>query len=132
MGAAFATSLGTMVGGLMTLIYLLRFSRNVGIYRIKLSRKSMRLTCRNIGYMIRLGSSAFISEASIASMMFLGNYVFISHLGESGVAAFSIVCYFFPIILWYTMPLPNRHNPSSAIISDNRTRYGSHVPSGWH
>ena len=36
MGAAFATSLGTMVGGLMTLIYLLRFSRNVGIYRIKL------------------------------------------------------------------------------------------------
>lgn len=98
MGAAFATSLGTMVGGLMTLIYLLRFSRNVGIYRIKLSRKSMRLTCRNIGYMIRLGSSAFISEASIASMMFLGNYVFISHLGESGVAAFSIVCYFFPII----------------------------------
>lgn len=48
--------------------------------------------------MIRLGSSAFISEASIASMMFLGNYVFISHLGESGVAAFSIVCYFFPII----------------------------------
>ena len=79
MGAAFATSLGTMVGGLMTLIYLLRF-------------------CRNIGYMIRLGSSAFISEASIASMMFLGNYVFISHLGESGVAAFSIVCYFFPII----------------------------------
>lgn len=132
MGAAFATSLGTMVGGLMTLIYLLRFSRNVGIYRIKLSRKSMRLTCRNIGYMIRLGSSAFISEASIASMMFLGNYVFISHLGESGVAAFSIVCYFFPIILWYTMPSPNRHNPSSAIISDNRTRDESHVPSGWH
>lgn len=98
MGAAFATSLGTMVGGLMTLIYLLRFSRNVGIYRIKLSRKSMQLTFRNIGYMVRLGSSAFISEASIASMMFLGNYVFISHLGESGVAAFSIVCYFFPII----------------------------------
>ena len=72
MGAAFATSLG--------------------------SRKSMQLTFRNIGYMVRLGSSAFISEASIASMMFLGNYVFISHLGESGVAAFSIVCYFFPII----------------------------------
>ena len=31
-------------------------------------------------------------------MMFLGNYVFIRHLGEDGVAAFSIVCYFFPII----------------------------------
>ena len=31
-------------------------------------------------------------------MMFLGNYVFIRHLGEDGVAAFSIACYFFPII----------------------------------
>ena len=31
-------------------------------------------------------------------MMFLGNYLFISHLGEDGVAAFSIACYFFPII----------------------------------
>ena len=98
MGAAFATSLGTMIGGLMILIYLLRFSRNFRLYPIKLSRKSRQLTFRNIGYMVKLGSSAFVSEASIACMMFLGNYVFIRHLGEDGVAAFSIVCYFFPII----------------------------------
>ena len=98
MGAAFATSLGTVVGGLMTLIYLLRFSRTLHLCRIKLSSKSLLLTLRNIGYMIKLGSSAFISEASIACMMFLGNYVFIRYLGEDGVAAFSIACYFFPII----------------------------------
>ena len=98
MGAAFTTSLGTVVGGLMTLIYLLRFSRTLHLCRIKLSIKSLLLTLRNIGYMIKLGSSAFISEASIACMMFLGNYVFIRHLGEDGVAAFSIMCYFFPII----------------------------------
>lgn len=85
MGAAFATSLGTVVGGLMTLIYLLRFSRTLHLCRIKLSIKSLLLTLRNIGYMIKLGSSAFISEASIACMMFLGNYVFIRHLGEDGV-----------------------------------------------
>ena len=98
MGAAFATSLGTVIGGLMTLIYLLKFSRSLHLYRIKLSIKSMMLTLRNVGYMIKLGSSAFISEASIACMMFLGNYVFIHYLGEDGVAAFSIACYFFPII----------------------------------
>ena len=98
MGAAFATSIGTMLGGIMTLIYLLFYSRNISLYRIKLSRKSMQLAIRNIGYMVKLGSSAFVSEASIAIMMFLGNYVFIRYLGESGVAAFSIVCYFFPII----------------------------------
>lgn len=98
MGAAFATSLGTVVGGLMTLVYLLKFSRSLHLCRIKLSIKSMMLTLRNVGYMIKLGSSAFISEASIACMMFLGNYVFIHYLGEDGVAAFSIACYFFPII----------------------------------
>lgn len=98
MGAAFATSLGTMFGGILTLLYLARFSKTIRLYRIKLSRKSMQLTARNVGYMTKLGSSAFVSEASIATMMFLGNYVFIRHLGEDGVAAFSIVCYFFPII----------------------------------
>ena len=98
MGAAFATSLGTVVGGLMTLIYLLKFSRSLHLCRIKLSIKSMMLTLRNVSYMIKLGSSAFISEASIACMMFLGNYVFIHYLREDGVAAFSIACYFFPII----------------------------------
>lgn len=98
MGAAFATSIGITVGALMTLVYLAYFSRYISLYRIKLSKKSLLLTLRNIGYMIKLGTSAFISEASIAVMMFLGNYVFIRHLGEDGVAAFSIVCYFFPII----------------------------------
>lgn len=98
MGAAFATSIGMGVGALMTLVYLIWFSRNISLYRIKLSWKSLLLTCRNIGYMIKLGTSAFVSEASIAVMMFLGNYVFIRYLGEDGVAAFSIVCYFFPII----------------------------------
>lgn len=98
MGAALATSLGTMTGGILILVYLVRYSRTLALYRLKLSRKSWQLTVRNVGYMMKLGSSAFVSEASIAVMMFLGNYVFIRHLGEDGVAAFSIVCYFFPII----------------------------------
>lgn len=98
MGAAFATGLGTTAGGLMTISYLLSRSHTIHLQRIKLSRKSMLLTGRNIGYMVKLGSSAFVTELSIAFMMFLGNYVFISYLGEDGVAAFSIACYFFPIV----------------------------------
>lgn len=31
-------------------------------------------------------------------MMFVGNYVFIRYIGEDGVAAYSIACYFFPIV----------------------------------
>ena len=48
--------------------------------------------------MCRLGSSAFLCEVAIACMMFVGNIVFIHYLQEEGVAAFSIACYFFPII----------------------------------
>ena len=66
--------------------------------RVKLSKKSMRLTWRNVRYMCHLGASTFLCEAAIACMMFAGNYVFIHYLGEDGVAAFSIACYFFPII----------------------------------
>lgn len=122
MGAAFATSLGTVVGGLMTLVYLSRFSRNISLYRIKLSMKSLALTFRNVGYMIKLGTSAFVSEASIACMMFLGNYVFIRSLGEDGVAAFSIVCYIFPIIFMVYNAIAQSAQP---IISYN---FGANQP----
>lgn len=97
-GAAFASAIGTTVGALMIVFYLLRRQCALRFYPVKLSRKSLLLTCRNVGYMCRLGSSAFLCEVAIACMMFVGNLVFIHYLKEDGVAAFSIACYFFPII----------------------------------
>lgn len=98
MGAAFATSLGYVVGAVMILVYLSRKKNLIHFCRIKLSRKSILLTWRNVKYMCHLGMSTFLCECAIACMMFTGNYVFIRYLGEDGVAAFSIACYFFPII----------------------------------
>ena len=98
LGAALATSLGYVVGAVMIVVYLSRRRCRVRFCRVKTSRKSLRLTCRNVGYMCRLGLSSFLCETAIATMMFSGNYVFIRYLGEDGVAAFSIACYFFPII----------------------------------
>ena len=98
LGAALATSLGYVVGAAMIVVYLSRRRCTVRFCRVKTSRKSLRLTLRNVGYMCRLGLSSFLCEAAIATMMFSGNYVFIRYLGEDGVAAFSIACYFFPII----------------------------------
>ena len=107
----------------MTIVYLTGYSRYIiRLNRIKFSQKSLLLTIRNIGYMIKLGISAFISEASIACMMFLGNYVFIRHLGEDGVAAFSIVCYFFPIIFMVYNAIAQSTQP---IISYN---FGADLP----
>ncbi|MCQ4905860.1 MATE family efflux transporter, partial [Odoribacter splanchnicus] len=71
LGAAFATSLGRTIGRLMRVGYLLRRSHTLHLQRIKLSRKSMHLTARNIGYKVKLGSSAFLTALSIGFMMFL-------------------------------------------------------------
>ena len=97
-GAALASAIGTTIGALMVLGYLARRRCALRFYPVKLSINSLKLTCRNIGYMCRLGSSAFLCEIAIACMMFVGNQVFIRYLREDGVAAFSIACYFFPII----------------------------------
>lgn len=97
-GAALATSIGYVVGAAMIIFYLSGKNRLLRFIAIKMSRKSILLTFRNIWYMCRLGFSSFLCEAAIAMMMFVGNYVFIDRLGEDGVAAFSIACYFFPII----------------------------------
>lgn len=97
-GAALATSLGYIVGAVMILAYLFHSERILHVCRVKLSKKSLYLTIRNVGYMCRLGFSSFLCETDIATMMFVGNYVFIRYLGEDGVAAYSIACYFFPIV----------------------------------
>ncbi len=97
-GAVIATSGSFVIGGLIVLWYLLFKAKNLKLYRLKLSARSLQLTMRNIGYMCRLGFSAMLSEMAIAVMMFVGNYVFLEYYMEDGVAAFSVVCYYFPII----------------------------------
>lgn len=97
-GAAIATSIGYVVGAVLILVYLLQKRRKLHLCSIKLSRKSMLLTARNIGYMCRLGFSTFLCQVAVAIMMFMGNVQFMHYLNEDGVAAYSIACYFFPIV----------------------------------
>lgn len=97
-GAAIATTLATVAGGMMVQIYFLWHSKTLKFYRIKMSVTSLLLTCRNIGYMAKIGFAAFLTEIAMSVMMFTGNYVFINYLGEAGVAAFSIACYLFPVL----------------------------------
>ncbi len=97
-GAALATGITEIVGAVMVIIYMWKFSKRVNMYRLKLSVKSLMLTMRNIGYQMKLGVSGLIGELAIACMMFVGNYAFIKYYGEDGVAAFSIACYCFPLV----------------------------------
>ena len=97
-GAAIATSIAQLTGVVMVLAYFMRSPGQIHLYRPKFTPKSIRLTMRNIGYMVKLGASNFIGEAAMASLMVVGNYMFISRLGEDGVAAFSVACYLFPLV----------------------------------
>lgn len=98
MGAAFATSISTVVGGLIAVIYLLFFARQLRLCPIKWSLKSLRLSLRNICYQCRIGSSALLTEATLAMLMFMGNQIFMKYLGEDGVGAFGIACYYIPFV----------------------------------
>lgn len=97
-GAAFATSVSIVAGGLIAMVYLVCYARHLRLYPIKWSVKSLGLCVRNIGYQCRIGSSALLAEATLATLMFMGNQTFMSYLGENGVGAFGIACYYIPFV----------------------------------
>ena len=95
-GAAIATSIAIAVGAVMTMVYLLFLGKDMRLVRLKLSRKSLLLTLRNIGYQCRIGSSSMLGELTMAVLIFMGNLVFMRWLGDDGVGAFGIACYYAP------------------------------------
>ena len=97
-GAAIATTISFTIGNIPVSIYLFKYSKNVHFQRFKLSRNSLRLTLRNLLYQVKIGASALLGETAIASVMIVGNYMFMHYLGEDGVAAFSVGCYCLPIV----------------------------------
>ena len=95
-GAAIATSLSIIVGGVMALAYLLFFADTLRLVLLKLSRKSLILALRNIGYQCKIGSSSLFGELTLAVLIFVGNLVFMKYLGDVSVGAFGIACYYTP------------------------------------
>lgn len=91
-GASIATSISTVLGGLMAIFYFCRFS-----YVLKFSG-SLTGAGRNFLHQAKIGSSAFVTEIAMSVMMLTGNHVFMTTWHEAGVAAYSIACYLFPII----------------------------------
>lgn len=97
-GAAFATAISVAAGGVVAVGYLLFRARMLRLCRVKWSRKSLRLSWRNIGYQCRIGSSALLGEMTLAVLMFVGNGVFMRRLGDDGVGAFGVACYYIPFV----------------------------------
>ncbi len=97
-GAAVATSISCVLGGVMVLVYFVWFSRTLKFYHLSHSTKSIALMLRNIVYMAKIGLATLVTEVAMSVMMVTGNYMFIGRLGEQGVAAYSIACYLFPVV----------------------------------
>ena len=97
-GAAIATCTAFGLGNVPLLWFLFTRTKKVHLCSIKMTKTSLQLTARNLTYQAKIGLSAFIGEMAIASIMIIGNYVFIHYLGEDGVAAFSVGCYCLPIV----------------------------------
>lgn len=98
MGAAFASSISVVAGGAIVIGYLFFRARTLRPHPIKCSFRSLRRSLRDIGYQCRIGSSAFLGEITMAVLMFTGNRVFMHYLGDEGVGAFGIACYYAPFV----------------------------------
>ncbi|ROT18208.1 MATE family efflux transporter [Muribaculaceae bacterium Isolate-110 (HZI)] len=97
-GAAIATCISCATGGVMVIGYLGFFASTLRLIRLKSSRKSLALTIRNIGYQCKIGISALLGEATMGVLMLTGNLVFMHYMGDDGVGAFSIACYYCPFV----------------------------------
>lgn len=95
-GAAIATLISIITGGIMALCHILFFARNLHFARLKISKKSILLTIRNIGYQCKIGISTLLGELTLAVLILVGNLVFMKYLGDVGVGAFGIACYYAP------------------------------------
>lgn len=119
MGAAVASTISIITGGVMALWYLSRNAKSVKVvWRIDALRGGLR----NVAKQCAIGSSALLAEATLAMLMFMGNQVFMKYLGDDGVGAFGIACYYMPFVFMIGNAIAQSAQP---IISYN---YGLGAP----
>ena len=100
MGAAFATSLEVVWPG-QRWRWVTCCSMPVTLVCILFVRveKKILFFFHDIGMQCKIGSSALLGELTMAILLFIGNQVFMRHLGDDGVGAFGVSCYYLPVRL---------------------------------
>ena len=86
-GAAIATAISQMIGGVIPLIYFCR--KNTSLLRLgkcSLDGKALLKTCTN-------GSSEFMTNVSLSLVNMLYNFQLMRFAGEDGVAAYGVIMY---------------------------------------
>ena len=115
-GAAIASTISTVVGGVMAFVYMAKYARTLRICGVKMSLNSLTLSLRNVIYQCRIGFSALLGEVTMALLLFAGNMVFMKYLGDAGVGAYGVACYYLPFVFMFGNSIAQSAQP---IISYN-------------
>ena len=115
-GAAIASAISTVIGGVMAFVYLVKYARTLKMSGVKMSPISLTLSIRNIAYQCKIGFSALLGELTMAFVLFAGNYVFMKCLGDAGVGAYGVACYYTPFVFMFGNSIAQSAQP---IISYN-------------
>lgn len=100
-GAAIATGMGQVVGGIFPLVYFSR--KNDSLLRLTRARLQMQVVLKTFGN----GSSEMVSNLSMSIVSILYNFQLMKLAGENGIAAYGIIMYvdfvFMAIYLGYAI-----------------------------
>lgn len=97
-GAALATAISVLVGGILSIGYLWGYAKTLRLYPLAIGIRGGHLFAKNIVNQCHIGVSALLGEAAMAVLMFTGNHIFMHYLGDAGVGAFGIACYYAPFV----------------------------------
>ena len=97
-GVALSTSIAIITGGMIAAIYILFYARQLRFKLSPIFGNNIRDIAKSVVYQCRIGSSSLLGELMLAILAFVGNYVFMRYLGDNGVGAFGIACYYTPFI----------------------------------
>ncbi len=109
-GAAAATVMSQMIGGVIPVVYFSRLRTSVlWLTKTELNWKALRKACIN-------GSSELMSNISISVVSMLYNFQLLKYAGENGVAAYGVLMYvnmiFLAVFIGYstgTAPIVSYH-----------------------
>lgn len=85
-GAAFATGVSQLIGGIVPLIYFMKKSETLKLVKTKLELKPIIQACMN-------GSSEMVTNISMSVVNMLYNLQLMKYAGADGVVAYGIIMY---------------------------------------
>lgn len=86
-GAAYATAIAQVIGGIIPLLYFILPNKSkLRLGRTSFDMKSVRLACLN-------GSSEFMTNISMSIVSMIYNFQLMKYAGEDGVSAYGVIMY---------------------------------------